>query len=96
MRRFRDIWDDYADVVDFYALEVDPTADLSEIARVGRERDYSWTMGRAARSALSELRVRAHATKVAFDASGTIVYRAGYAQGDAVTWRGVFDDLAGR
>ena len=53
-------------------------------------------MGRAARSALSELGVRAHATKLAFDASGTIVYRAGYAQGDAATWRGVFDDLAGR
>ena len=94
MRRFRNIWDDYAGVVDFYALEVDPTTDLSEIARVGRERGYSWTMGRAARSALSELAVRVHATKVAFDASGTIVYRAGYAQGDAATWRGVFDGLA--
>ena len=96
MRRLRDIWDDHADAVDFYALEVDPTADLSEIARVGRERDYSWTMGRAARSALSELEVRVHATKVAFDASGTIVYRASYAQGDAAMWRGVFDDLAGQ
>ena len=96
MRRLRDIWDDYADVVDFYAFETDPSAELSEIARVGRERGYSWPMGRAARSTLSGLGIRVHATKVAFDASGTIVYRASYAQGDAATWRGVFDDLAGQ
>ena len=56
----------------------------------------SWPMGRATRRALSELGIRVHAAKVAFDASGTIVYRAGFAQGDAATWRGVFDDLAGR
>lgn len=96
MRRLKDIWDDYTGVVDFYALETDPSAEFSDIARLGRERGYSWPMGRATRRALSELGIRVHAAKVAFDASGTIVYRAGFAQGDAATWRGVFDDLAGR
>ena len=96
MRRLRDIWDDHTDVIDFYALETDPSSDLSEIARLGRERSYSWPMGRASRSALSELGVRVQSTKVAFDASGTIVYRAGFGQGDAATWRGVFNDLAGQ
>ena len=96
MRRLRDIWDDYTDVVDFYALETDPSAELSEIAEVGRDRSYSWPMGRATRGALSELGVRVQSTKVAFDASGTIVYRAGFGEGDAATWRGVFNNLAGQ
>ena len=94
MRQLSAIWKDYSDTIDFYALETDPSADLSEIARVGRERGYSWSMGRADGS-VRALKVLGHSIKVAFDASGEIVYRDGFGQGDAAAWRRVFNNLSG-
>ena len=94
MRQLRAIWKDYSGTVDFYALETDPSADLSEIARVGRERGYSWPMGRADSSARA-LGVLVQSTKVAFDASGEIVYRDGFGKGDGATWRRLFENLSG-
>ena len=94
MGQLRAIWKDYSDTVDFYALETDPSADLSDIARVGRERGYSWPMGRADGS-IRALGVLGHSIKVAFDASGEIVYRDGFGQGNATSWRRVFESLSG-
>ena len=92
----KSLWPKYSDSVDFYALETDPSPSLSDIGKLGVERGYPWPMGRADRSALSALGVLGQSTKIAFDASGTIVYRDGFSGGDVGSWRGVFEDLAGQ
>jgi hypothetical protein len=51
-------------------------------------------MGRADSSARA-LGVLVQSTKVAFDASGEIVYRDGFGKGDGATWRRLFENLSG-
>ena len=42
---------------------------------------------------ISDFRVSSQSTKVAIDANGVIVYRAGIGQGDPSEWEGVFKEL---
>ena len=51
-------------------------------------------MAEPAGTMLKDLKVFVQSTKIAVDSQGVIIYRDGYGQGGADTWRQVFQELA--
>ena len=94
MRRFKDIYPDYADRVAFYAVGSDPTEDLQRLESYREQQGYPWPVAEPVGTMLRDLRVLQQSTKIALDSRGVIIYREGYGRGDPDTWRQVFQELA--
>ena len=95
MRSLKEIHPQYADKVDFYVVNVDPTESLSSLEAFGERNGYPWQIVQPGRGDLARYNVTYQSTKVAFGADGVIVYRAGFGDGDAGEWRALFEDLSG-
>ena len=94
MRRFKDIYPDYADRVAFYAVGSDPTEGLQRLESYREQQGYPWPVAEPVGTMLRDLRVLQQSTKIALDSRGVIIYREGYGRGDPDTWRQVFQELA--
>ncbi len=95
MRSLKNIYPEYADKVDFYAVNVDPTDTFQSLEAFGEREGYPWPIVQPGKGTLANFKVTYQSTKVAFGADGVIVYRAGFGDGDASEWRTVFEDLSG-
>ncbi len=89
-----EVYPDYAGRVALYAVGSDPTEDLARLERFRLAQEQTWTVAKPVGSMLQDLKVLQRSTKIAFDASGVITYRARFGQGDAEEWRQVFQELA--
>ncbi|HAL47102.1 MAG: hypothetical protein FI707_10970 [SAR202 cluster bacterium] len=90
----KEIWPDYADRVEFYAVGTDPSEDIDELETYRVEQGYPWPVAKAGDGMLARFRVLQQSTKIAFDAQGTVIYRDTFGRGDDDTWTQVFEDLA--
>ena len=88
------IYPQYQDAVDFYAVGLYPGESLSQLEQAKETRGYPWPVAVAAAGMLPDYRVLTQSTKVAIDGKGVITFRAGYGQGGPDTWHQVFLHLA--
>ena len=88
-----DIYPEFADQVEFYAIGQDPTETLGDLERTRKARGYTWPIAEPIDSMLMDLRVLQESTKIAFDSDGVVVYRRG-GGGGISAWPGVFRKLA--
>ena len=86
---------DFEDKVSFIPVDIGNSPDFRELNEFAMENQYPWIMGKATRSTLETLKVTSRSSKIAIDGSGTIVYRAGMAQGTDQEWHAVFNQLSG-
>ena len=91
----KDIQPRFASEVAFFAVDVGNWQDLKELHAFGQEQDYPWSVGQAGRETLKTLDVIVQSTKIAINADGVIVYRAGYGEGTSKDWTSVFEMLSG-
>lgn len=89
----KDIYPEFADRVDFYAIGQSAFESLEELEEYRQKEGYPWPVAEVERDVLKELKVLQQSTKIALDHQGVIAYRAGYADGGPETWRQVFNDL---
>ena len=88
------VYPEYAADVDFYAINVDPSDGLDDLAAFGEKEGYPWPIAQSDSDVLFKLHVTRQSTKIAFDTNGVIVYRARMGDGDADEWRGIFEELS--
>ena len=92
----KEVYPEFADQVDFYAVGQDPSESLKKMERYRQEQGYPWPVAETETSTLKRLRVLQSSTKLAVDDRGVISYRAIHGEGDPEKWRQVFLQLAGR
>ena len=91
----KEVYPEFADQVDFYAVGQDPSESLEKMERYRQEQGYPWPIAETSSRTLRRLRVLQSSTKLAVDDRGIISYRAAHGRGDPETWRQVFRQLAG-
>ena len=89
----KDVYPEFADSVDFYAVGQDPSESLGQMERYRDEQGYPWPVAETDTSTLRKLRVLQTSTKLAVDNRGIISYRAGHGGGNPEKWRSVFRQL---
>ncbi len=89
----KQVYPEFADRVDFYAVGQDPNESLEKMERYRQEQGYPWPVAKTDTSTLRKLRVIQSSTKLAVDDRGIIAYRAGHGGGGPETWRKVFREL---
>ena len=94
MRSLKDVYPEFADNLDFYAVNIDPTDDLARLEEFGQNQEYPWPMANSDKDTLSSLDVTYQSTKIAIDENGVIIYRERMGGGDPDTWREVFEKLS--
>ena len=77
----------------FIAVDIGDGVDLGELNAFSQKQGYPWAVGRTNRETLKSLDVTVQSTKIAIDAYGVIIYRAGYGKGTAEDWISVFERL---
>ncbi|MFQ6029695.1 MAG: hypothetical protein ACE5Q6_19630 [Dehalococcoidia bacterium] len=90
----KEVYPEFADRVDFYAVGQDPTEGLGKMERYRKEQGYPWPVAETDPSTLRTLGVLQTSTKLAVDGRGVINYRAGHGGGNPETWRRVFRRLS--
>ena len=92
----KDIYPQYADNVDLFAIGVHPgiVEDINTLETYRAERDHPWPVATAPSQVMAELGVTIQSTKIAFDSQGTIVYREGMGMGSDEEWHRVFTELS--
>lgn len=90
----KDIQPRFASNVAFFAVDVGNWQGLKELHAFGQEQGYPWSVGQADRETLKALNVTVQSTKIAINADGVIVYRAGYGKGTSKDWTAVFAMLS--
>lgn len=92
----KDIYPQYADDVDFYAIGVHPgiVEDIETLETYRAERGHPWPVATAPARVMAELGVTIQSTKIAFDSQGTIVYREGMGLGSDEEWHQIFGELS--
>ena len=90
----KDVYPEYQDSVDFYALGIDPTEELSTLVGYRDGQGYPWPVSKAPAAMLPQYNVLGQPTKLAVDGNGIIVFREGYGVEPAETWRQLFRELS--
>lgn len=90
----KDVYPEFANQVDFYAIGQDPGENIETLEQYRQEQGYPWPVAKTDNSTLRELRVLQASTKLAVDDQGIIVYRAGHGSGDPETWKAYFQLLS--
>ena len=91
MRGIGAVYPAFEDQIDFYAVAFNESLETLSAyqSRSGHPGDVATPGG----SMISDFNVTSQSTKVAIDANGVIIYRAGGGQGDTNEWEGVFKEL---
>ncbi len=74
----KDVYPEFADQVDFYAVGQDPSESLKKMERYRQEQGYPWPVAKTDNSTLRRLRVLQTSTKLVVDDRGVIIYRAAH------------------
>ncbi|MBM11644.1 MAG: hypothetical protein CL759_06160 [Chloroflexi bacterium] len=88
-----DVYPEYADKVDFYTIGQSPFETIEQMEEYRISQGYPWPVAEINQDILKDLQVFQHSTKIVLDHQGIITYRAGYGDGGASTWHGIFKDL---
>ncbi len=80
--------------MEFYAIGSDPSESLNDLFIDQYTYRYPGIVSMPLGRMLRDLEVFSQSTKIAIDADGVIVYRAGYGRGGPNEWREVFQKLA--
>jgi hypothetical protein len=96
LQLLKDIYPQYADDVDFYAVGVPflNNREISDFEDFRVKRGYPWPVAVPQGDLLRDLNVTIQSTKVAFDSEGIIVHRAGMGKGSPEIWHQVLTDLS--
>ena len=92
----KDVYPEFADIVDFYAIGQDPFESIELLESYRKKQGYPWPVAEIDPGVLKDLGVLVQSTKIALDHQGIIAYRDGYGAGGPAEWREVFVDLAER
>ena len=92
----KDVYPEFADRVDFYAIGQDPSESIELLESYRKKQGYPWPVAQIDPGVLKDLGVLVQSTKIALDHQGIIFYRDGYGAGGPSEWREVFADLADR
>ena len=92
----KDLYPEFANEVDFYAIGPSPFEDLELLESERIKQNYPWPVAEIDFKVLKDLRVLQQSTKIAVDHHGVITYRAGFGTGGPSRWREVFVDLVDR
>jgi len=92
----KDVYPEFADSVDFYAIGQSPFESIDQLESYRIKEGYPWPIAEVDPDVLRPLRVLQQSTKIVLNHEGIITYRAGYADGGAGKWREVFTDLVER
>lgn len=92
MRGISSVYPAFEDSVDFYAVGFNESLDVLSAAQ--DRNGHPGEVAKPSASMLKDFNVTRQSTKVAIDANGIIVYRAGIGQGDSNEWHGVFIELS--
>ena len=92
----KDIYPQYSEDVDFYAIGVHPgiVEDIEVLETYRAERGHPWSVATAPSQVMADLGVTIQSTKIAFDSQGTIVYREGMGLGSDEEWHRIFTELS--
>ena len=93
LRRMKDVYPEFADEFKFFAVGQDPSDSLELMERYLNQQGYPWPIAKTDPKTLVDLRVFQTSTKIAFDSSGVIGYRAVHGGGNPEIWRQVFLEL---
>ena len=91
----KDVYPEYQDSVDFYALGIDPTEGLGSLVRYRDGQGYPWPVSKAPAAMLPQYNILGQPTKLAIDGNGVITFRGGYGVESVETWQQVFQELSG-
>jgi len=92
----KDVWPEFTDKVDFYAIGQSRFESIEQLESDRRKEGYPWPIAEIDPDVLKDLRVLQQSTKIALDHQGIIAYRESYARGGAEEWRELFTDLIER
>ncbi len=95
MRQLKDIYPNYADQVDFLAVDVDPNESAVQIAGYKRSEGFVWPMTTADRDMLQDYRVTRQATFATIGADGIISSSVATGSMSDDGWHRVFESLIG-
>ena len=90
----KDVYPEYQDSVDFYAVNIDLGEDLSSLVMFRDGQNHPWPVAQAAAGMLPEYNIQQQSTKVAIDRDGVIVFREGFGVEPAETWNQLFRELS--
>ena len=93
MRQLKDIYPDYADRVDFLAVDVDSNEDAGKIAGYKLSEGFVWPMTTVDRDMLEDYRVTRQATFATIGADGLIVSSISSGSMSDSGWREIFQGL---
>ena len=79
----------------FVPVDIGSGWNVKELQLFVQEKNYPWSVGLADRKVLEAFAVKVQSTKIAIDADGVIIYRAGYGKGTNKEWISVFEKLSG-
>ena len=89
----KDIYPEYQDSVDFYAVNIDMGDDLDSIVRFRNEHDHPWPVAQASAAMPRQYNITRIPRQIVIDENGVIVFRGGGAETEE-TWRRVFQELS--
>ena len=92
MRGLTEVYPQFKDQVDFYAVAFNES--LSDLQDYQNDSGHAGTVARSAGNMIRDFRVTQQSTKVAIDANGVIIYRAGLGRGNASEWAAILQELA--
>ena len=94
MRSLKDVYPQFADEVEFYAVNYDLSESLGDVTTFGQNQGWTFPVAQPNREMLTDFNVTYHSTKVAFGKDGVIVYRDGFGKGNIEVWTQVLRDLS--
>ena len=84
----------FAGKVAFVGVDIGYNTDFAGVVAFAEEQNYPWPVGQANINMLTEFGVNVQSTKIAIDAEGIIVYRAGYGEGTSEELTNVFETMS--
>ena len=94
LRSLKDVYPQFEDSVDFYAVNYDPSESIAAAAAYGRDQGWTFLVAQPNREMLRDFNLRYHSTKVAFGKDGVIVYRDEFRGGNIGVWTQVLEGLS--
>ena len=89
----KDIHPEFAGQVLMVAVDIGHETQSTELRAFAETEDYPWQVGQADFHVLKAFEVTVQSTKIAINASGSIIYRASFGQGTNKEWREVFGSM---
>ncbi len=93
MRQLKDVQPEYADRVDFLAVNVDPSESAEKILSYKEAEGFSWPMTTADADMVKSYNVTRQAAHVTLDSNGIVLSSVTYGSENAEDWRELFENL---